>query len=95
MLSGLFHAPPAHAVVHLALGATALVAAGSARTCLLFLAAVGATMLTLVGYAFLDDSPALSSLVPARGLDVWLHLVLALGAISACLTALPLKLIRA
>lgn len=94
VVSGLFHTPLAHAVVHLALGAAALLAAGSTRTCVVFLAAVGGAMLMLVGYGLLDNSPALSSLVPGQGADAWLHLVLVIGAIgAACLTALPRRLV--
>ncbi|MER7243200.1 DUF4383 domain-containing protein [Kribbella sp. NPDC000426] len=88
-VSGLFHAPVLHIVVHLVLGAAGLLAAGSGRTCVIFLAAVGATVLMFAGYRLVDESPASTGLVPVEGADVWLHVVLAVGAIAGCLTALP------
>ncbi len=85
---GVFHTSLPHTLVHLGLGAGALFAAGSARSCLIFLAAAGATLLLLVSYGQVDKSPVLPAVVPLRDADVLLHVVLACAMVVACLAAL-------
>lgn len=85
---GLFHTPFPHTLMHLGLGVGALLAAGSARSCLIFLTAASAMLLLLVGYGQVDKSPALPGVVPLHNGDVLLHVVLACAMVAACLAAL-------
>lgn len=83
---GLFHLSLALNVVHLLLGAAALIVAGSAAHCIPFLATTGVAFLVLVGYGQLEAHPILPDLIPTSTGSIWLHVVLALAAITAGLT---------
>lgn len=80
---GLFHLSLALNVVHLLLGAAALIVAGSAAHCVPFLATTGVAFLVLVGYGQLEVHPILPDLIPTSSGSIWLHVVLALSAITA------------
>jgi hypothetical protein len=86
MLFGVFHVSVLHNVVHLLLGATALVAAGSDRRCRRFLLVVGLLLVALVLYGQLDKRPVVPDLVPVNAEDAWLHSLLALTMFIAALT---------
>jgi hypothetical protein len=78
LLFGLFHVSVLHNVVHLLLGAVAVVSAGSLRRCRMFLASTGGVMLALVLYGMVDRTPLIPDLVPTGAADTWLHAILAI-----------------
>lgn len=81
LLFGLFHISVLHNMVHLLLGAAAVLSAGSRRICRTFLAVAGALMMLLVLYGQIDSTPVIPDLVPIGKADTWLHSVLALTMI--------------
>ncbi|MEU8223701.1 DUF4383 domain-containing protein [Kribbella sp. NPDC048915] len=85
---GLFNAPVTDTVVHFALGAAGLFAAGSIRSSLIFLSATGVLLLLLVAYGQLDPSPPLPGVIPTQAADVVLYVLLAAATVVACVAAL-------
>ncbi|TCC64086.1 DUF4383 domain-containing protein [Kribbella pittospori] len=90
LLFGVFHVSVVGAILQLALGATALVMAGSARHCRAFLAGAGLLMVILLTYGQLDPAPVIADLVPIGPADVWLHVVLAVAMLAGA--ALPVRI---
>ncbi|WP_165552919.1 DUF4383 domain-containing protein [Kribbella speibonae] len=83
LLFGLFHVSVLHNIVHLLLGAGAVVSAGSLHYCRRFLAITGGVMLALVLYGVLDQTPLILDLAPTGTADTWLHAILAVTMLVA------------
>jgi hypothetical protein len=88
VINGLFNAPVTDTVVHFALGAAGLIAAGTIRSSLIYLSATGTLLLLLVAYGQLDPSPPLPGIVPTQAADVVLYVLLAAATVIGCATAL-------
>ncbi|MEU4293161.1 DUF4383 domain-containing protein [Kribbella sp. NPDC026596] len=82
-LLGLFHVSVLHNVVHLLLGAGAVLSAGSLHYCRRFLAITGGVMVALLLYGALDQTPLIPDLVPTGKADTWLHAILAVTMLVA------------
>lgn len=87
LLFGLFPINALHNVVHLAFGIAGLVAARHARWAWIYAVATAAIyfLLAAMGRASgpLDTT---GGLIPLHGNNVWLHLVLAIGALAFAIT---------
>lgn len=86
-LFGIFEVSILHNLVHLALGAVALVSSGTDRHARAFLLSASVALTLLVIYGQLATNPLLKDLVPVSPADAWLHGVLAWGMFTVAVTA--------